>query len=105
MARKVPGAVPADEVLAEEKPEFEIPASVVEEATAKAVAAPVVAPAPPAPPPVQAPAVAYYRVDRELWVMLDGQRVLLRYGKTLDSQNYDIAKLKSQGAVLTDVTP
>lgn len=49
-----------------------------------------------------APKAASYVVMREQWIMARGGRTILRQGKVIDSLNYDITSLLSQGVALQE---
>jgi len=50
------------------------------------------------------PAVRYFRVERGGYILQKGYRTRLREGKVVDSLNYDLKKLVTQGIKLTEVS-
>lgn len=82
----------------------EAPVEAVEsspEAEAKAAPAPAPAKAAaPVLPPEEIPPAKKYRVTRDHWVILDGQRFMLKAAKIVDEMNYNIQLLKDQGTPL-----
>lgn len=51
---------------------------------------------------IDAPKPMTYMVLREQWIMGRGGRTILRQGKVIDSLNYDIESLRSQGVELRE---
>lgn len=54
---------------------------------------------------LDSPPVRRYIVDVEKNVSHNGIRSILRQGKEIDENNYDIAALKKQGVKLTEIQP
>jgi adenylate kinase len=45
-----------------------------------------------------------YRVERQALIMNNGCRTMMKVGKIVDSSNYNLEALRSQGVQLTEIT-
>jgi len=84
-------------------PEVEAPYSM--ESEVKADARDKNKPPPPTkkPPEVKVPRV--FRVKEDKRALVNGYRTILRAGKEIDTLNYDIRRLQSQGVKLEEIKP